>query len=49
MALTPLRGWKVKKTEKAICPLGDTVAGKDGTEGTGQQSKQRVRRGEEVH
>ena len=26
MALTPLWGWRVKMTKRAICPLGDTVA-----------------------
>lgn len=25
MALTPLWGWRVKMTKKAICPLGDTA------------------------
>lgn len=33
MALTPLWGWRVEMTKKAICPLGDTLAVEDGTEG----------------
>lgn len=33
MALTPLWGWIVEMTKKAICPLGDTLAVGDGTEG----------------
>lgn len=32
MALTPLWGWIVEMTKKAICPLGDTLAVGDGTE-----------------